>query len=341
MVTTTRPQTNVLEYELTVGLSAMEGRGFYYPTDLTVAGNGRLYVSNRSVEGVDRGVRVTVCDIDSEYYGTFGSAGTGDGQFVWASGIAADGQGRVFVNDEYSGRISVFDLDGNFLRSWGTPGSGDGELDGPSGIAIGGNDTVYVSDTQNHRVQRFTPSGSFLSKFGSHGSGDAELDLPWGLTVAPNGDVYVADWGNDRIQRFAPEGDFVASYGAPGMGDGEFRRPSGVAVDEQGLMYVADWGNERVQVLDSEGKFLQNLRGQATESNWAKIFLGVNNEEAAARERADLEPTIALFDPNDPHEESSHIEKFFWAPVSIKLDGSGRIYVTEGNRHRIQIYRRA
>ena len=45
----------VLEYDLTVGLSAMEGRGFYYPTDTAIAPNGRLYVPNRSVDGASRG----------------------------------------------------------------------------------------------------------------------------------------------------------------------------------------------------------------------------------------------------------------------------------------------
>ena len=96
-------------------------------------------------------------------------------------------------------------------------------------------------------------------------------------------------------------------------------------------MYIADWGNERVQVLDPDGQFVQKLRGQATESKWAKIFLNVNKEEGVARKRADLEPEIDLFDPDDPHEESSHIEKLFWAPVSIKLDDSEQVV-----RHRGQ-----
>ena len=48
-------QAEVLEYDLTVGLSAMEGRGFYYPTDTAIAPNGRLYVPNRSVDGAARG----------------------------------------------------------------------------------------------------------------------------------------------------------------------------------------------------------------------------------------------------------------------------------------------
>ena len=333
-------QATILEYDLTVGLSAMEGRGFYYPTDTAIAPNGRLYVPNRSVEGADRGIRVTVCDIDSEYYGTFGYSGHEPGEFVWASCIAADSEGRLFISDEYTNRITVFDLDGNFQAIWGTQGSDEGQLDSPSGLAIGADGSVYVSDTHNHRVQRFTSGGVFLASFGSHGTGDGEFDLPWGLTVAPGGDVYVADWGNDRIQRFSAAGEFVATYGSSGTGDGELQRPSGVAVDERGYMYISDWGNERVQVLDPDGRFLQKLRGQATESKWAKIFLNVNKEEGDARQRADLEPDIELFDPDDPHEESSHIEKLFWAPVSIKLDDSGRLYVTEANRHRIQIYRR-
>jgi len=336
-----KTETDILRYSHTIGLSAMEGRGFYYPTDTLIASNGRMYVGNRSVDGVDRGVRVTVCDIDSEYYGTFGEFGYGDSQFVYLSGVAEDSRGRVYISDEYLSRVSAFDLDGNFLRKWGARGSAPGELDGPSGLAVGDNDAIFVSDTHNHRVQKFTPSGVFLDGFGEPGSGDAQLDLPWGLTVAPNGDVYVADWGNDRIQRFAQSGEFIAAYGESGDADGKFKRPSAVAVDARGFIYVADWGNERVQVLDADGRFLQKLRGQATESKWARIFLDINKEEDEARKRADLEPQIELYDPNDSHEESSHIEKLFWSPVSIKLDGEGRVYVTESNRQRIQVYRAA
>ena len=337
----TERQTLALQYDLTVGMSVMEGRGFYYPSDTAVASNGRLYVANRSVDGVDRGVRVTMCDVESEYYGTFGSSGEGEGQFIWVSGIAEDTQGRLFITDEYSSRVSIFDLDGNFVSRWGTAGSGDGELDGPSGIAIGSSGSVYVGDTHNNRVQKFTPSGLHILTIGGEGSEEGRMSLPWGLTVAPNGDLYVADWGNDRIQRFTQDGEFVAVYGSPGSGEGQLRRPSSVAVDERGLMYISDWGNERVQVLDADGRFIQQLRGQATESEWAVNFLNINREEGEARARADLEPDIPILDYDDPHEVSSHIEKLFWSPVSVKLDSDNRLYVTESNRHRIQIYRQA
>ena len=41
-------------------------------------------------------------------------------------------------------------------------------------------------------------------------------------------------------------------------------------------------------------------------------------------------------DADDPHTQSGYIEKYFWAPMSVKLDTAGRVYITDGNRHRIQ-----
>ena len=333
-------QTDFLTYRLTIGLSTMEGRGFYYPCDTVIGHNRRLYVLNRSLEGVDRGIRITMCDLDSAYDGTFGSYGEGDGQFVWLSGGTVDAQGRIYVTDEYLHRVSAFDASGAFLGNWGVHGRGAGELDSPSGIACDGRGDLYVSDTHNHRIQKFTAGGDLLLGFGTEGSGDGQLHLPWGLAVGPGGDVYVADWGNDRIQRFSPDGAFIASYGTPGRGDGQFTRPAGVAVDPAGYLYIADWGNERVQVLDPDGDFVQSLRGEATLSEWAANFLNINKEEGAARARANLEPEIELSDPDDPYEVSSHIEKYFWSPMSVKLDDEGQLYVTESNRHRIQIYSR-
>ena len=335
----TKSQTDFLEYSHTIGLSTMEGRGFYYPVDTARGKDGRLYTANRSLEGDNRGIRITMFDLDSEYLGTFGHYGEEDGQLVWPTAVAVDSEGQVFVSDEYLHRITGFDASGGFIDRWGVHGSEPGQLDGPAGLAFDSEDNLYVSDHQNDRVQKFTRDGQYLSGFGSTGSGNGQFDLPWGLTLAPDGDVFVADWRNGRIQRFSADGEFQAAYGSSGRGDGQFHRPASVAVDGDGYVYVADWGNERVQVLDPDGGFVTKLRGQATHSRWAEDFLRINVEEAEARAKADLEPDIDFF-VDDPHEESSHIEKLFWAPTSVMLDDEGRLYVTESNRHRIQIYRR-
>ena len=336
----TTAQTGFLLYERTLGVAAMTDRGFFYPVDIAIRGDGRIYVANRSHEGNPGSIRVTILDYDSQYYGVFGSNGEGDGQFTWPTAIVLDREGLVYVSDEYTQRISVFDADGNFLHKWGTEGSGPGELDGPAGMVFDSDDNLYVTDHRNHRVQQFTKDGRYLKSFGSHGDGDGEFNLPWGIALDGEHGIYVADWRNDRIQRFSIDGEFMASYGESGDGDGQFNRPSDVAVDRDGYIYVADWGNERVQVLDPEGGFVMKLRGEATLSPWAEEYLNANPDEAGARSRSDLE-TVVNMRAESPHQESSHIEKYFWAPGSVNLDNEGRLYVAERSRHRIQVYRRA
>ena len=329
----------VLRYNCTVGLSTMEGRGFYYPVDTAIGKDGLLYVLSRSLENDPRGIRITVCGLEGEFDGTFGSHGEGDGQFIWPTAIAIDSLGHFYVSDEYTNRITVFDSSRKFLMKWGTPGDNDGKLNAPSGIALDSDDNLYVTDHRNYRIQKFTSDGKFLFSFGSEGAGPGQFNFPWGITVNTKGEVFVADWHNDRIQRFSSDGTFLSAYGESGRGDGQFHRPSGVAVDQEGHLYVADWGNERVQVLDQEGDFVMKLRGEATHSKWAEDFLRTNVEEAEARSKSNLEPEIDFF-VDDPHEESSHIEKLFWGPISVKLDQAGRLYVTESNRHRVQVYER-
>ena len=171
--------------------------------------------------------------------------------------------------------------------------------------------------------------------WGRQGDAEGELDLPWGVAVGPDGTVYVADWRNDRVQKFTPYGRFLAAFGD--TREGRLSRPSGVAVDGRGRVYVADWGNERVRLFDADGGLVQSLRGEATLSKWAEEFMEANLDQAVAREAADLDPPLAP-DVDTPYEESARIERYFWGPVSVKLDREGRLYVTETNRHRVQVY---
>jgi len=327
------------EYSRTYGITAMEGRGFYYPADMAISKDRTAYVLNRGLETDERSVRVTMCNIDTEeYFKTFAFHGEGDGQVIWPVGIDLDSQGNVYISDEYLNRISVFDSSGEFLSKWGVGGNALGELNGPAGIKFDMDDNVYIVDHQNHRIQKFTKDGKFLLEFGSYGSKEGQFDLPWGITIDPKSEIYVADWNNDRIQRFSSDGNFIASYGSSGDGDGQLQRPAGVAVDSHGYIYVADWGNQRLQVFDPDGEFVMKSRGEATISGWAKDFLDINLEESAARDKSNLEPDL---DFDNPHEESSHVEKLFWDPNSVLLDGDSSLYVVEGNRHRLQIFERS
>ena len=327
----------VLRYDRTVGLVAMEGRGFNNPVDIAISTDDRIYVLSRSNAVHTYGIRIGICDIDSNYFGDFGSYGSDPGQFVWPTAVAFDSDSNLYLADEHNHRITVFDASGSYLRHWGEHGSEDGQVDGPSGIAIDSSGAILVSDAYNSRVQRFSVDGEFISSFGSSGSGPGEFNMPWGITLDGHDNIYVADWRNDRIQKFSSDGEFIAAFGESGDGDGQLQRPASVAVDGEGLIYIADWGNERVQVLDPDGGFLEKLRGQSALSKWAMDFYESNSEEWDARLKSNIMVTPAP-DVETPYEESARVEPYFWGPISVKLDRHGRLYVTESNRHRIQIY---
>jgi len=241
------------EYSHTIGFHSLRGRGFNNPVDVAVGRDGVLYVVNRVGPEVTVRLgykRVTMCTVEEEYLGEFGTGGLEDGQIMWPASIAIDRADNVYISDEALHRISVFDKQGRYLDRWGVKGTGDGEFNRPAGITFDRDDNLLVVDGLNSRIQRFAGDGRFLGSWGQGGTGSGEFNVPWGIAIDGEGDVYVADWRNDRIQKFDAEGGHLATWGRPGQGEGEFSRPSGIAVDADGNIFVADWGNERVQLLD-------------------------------------------------------------------------------------------
>lgn len=329
------PQTSTA-YLKTIGIvnNGENGRGFANPYDIAFRPDGRIFVLNRCDPARAKAIRVGVCNLDEDYLYEFGNGyGSGEGQFIWPVAMAFDADGLLHVTDEYNNRVSVFDADGGFVRCWGVRGSAPGELDGPAGIALGADGTLFVADQRNNRVQRFASDGELVSAWGEPGADDGQFNLPWGVGASPDGGVLVADWRNDRVQKFSADGEHQLT-----IGGGLLSRPSGVAADANGNIYVADWGNERVRVFDQDGAPTATLRGQATLSSWARDYFSANPDEWETREIADLEPETLPEHLLTPYHVSSQTEPYFWGPVSVRLDGEGRLYVVETNRHRFQVY---
>ena len=342
MSTQTQSPGIALDYVKTIGIvnNGFNGRGFANPYDIAVGGDGRIFVLNRCDPARAAAIRVGICNLDDDYLGEFGrGSGGGPGQFVWAVAMAFDSQERLYISDEFNQRVTIYDSSGEYLSHWGTAGSGDGELNGPAGIAIDASDNVFIVDQHNSRIQKFSVDGKFIANWGSFGSGEGQFNLPWGTAVDTAGNVYVADWRNDRVQKFTNDGGFLAAFGESGDGEGQFQRPTSVAVDPEGFIYVADWGNERVQVLGPDGSFQLLLRGQATVSKWAEDYFASNPEEKAERDTSNLLPDLPSH-LDTPYHISSQTEPYFWGPVSVSLDHEGRLYVTETNRHRFQVYQK-
>ena len=334
MTTSTQISHMNLQYSHTIGRGEQFGPGFTYPIQMARGEDDLMYVLCRSSEYRPEGTRIAVCTVDEEYVNVFarGVAQQGpheynfeDGSLVWPTCVAIDSQQNVYVCDEWLNRISIFSKEGEFLGKWEErEGEGDGEVNRPSGMAFDADDNLFLVDSLNHRIQKFTKDGKFLSKWGKEGSGDGEFNMPWGIDIDTHGNVYIADWRNDRIQKFSSDGVFLMKFGSSGSGEGQFNRPTDVAVDNAGIIYVADWLNDRIQVFDAEGSFMTLGTGEATVSKWGKDKLDANAEMWGERERA----------------QGLDREKLFWAPSGIAVDDQNRIFVCEGPRNRIQVYRK-
>jgi hypothetical protein len=137
---------------------------------------------------------------------SWGTNGTGNGQFSAPEGIAIDASDNVYVADTGNHRIQKFNTSGTFVTKWGTNGTADGQFDTPWGVSVDGVGDVYVSDTNNNRIQKFSPTGTFITSCGVSGTGNGEFAGPQDVGADAAGNYYVADTGNDRVQKFGAGG---------------------------------------------------------------------------------------------------------------------------------------
>ena len=79
---------------------------------------------------------VLVFSPNGEKLRSFGTHGSGQGQFKYPYGVAVDGEGNILVADVNNDRIQKFTVKGQFLAAVGTKGSGPLQFCYPIDIAL-------------------------------------------------------------------------------------------------------------------------------------------------------------------------------------------------------------
>ncbi len=222
---------------------------------------------------------------DGTYRDTWGTPGSGEGQFEFLStasaygrpygDIAFDADGNFYVADTGNFRIQKFAPDRTFLQAWGSKGNDDGQFLAPSGIAIGTDGVVYVGDEARADAQMFTSEGQHLGTIDGTGEAGGEFSVLGGLTVDAAGDLWVADWGGRTIQHFSARGDWLDTWGESGSGEGALNNPNDVVVDDQGHVFVvSDYAN-KLDAFTTDGRFLATVGGSGSDPGEFTDPLGV------------------------------------------------------------------
>jgi sugar lactone lactonase YvrE len=173
---------------------------------------------------------------------------------------------------------------------------------------------VYIADTDNHKIRKITPAGVATTLAGSTTSGAADgigtaaqFNWPNAIAVDASGTVYVADF-NHKIRKITPDGivTTLAGSGTAGSADGtgataQFNNPGRIAVDAGGNIYLAEINNHTIRKITPDG-VVTTLAGSTTPGF-------VDGTGAAAR---------------------------FNTPVSVAVDPSGNVYVTDYFNHVIR-----
>src|SRR5918992_4135936 len=143
---------------------------------------------------------------DGKFITSWGSEGTGDGQFLHAHGIAIDSSDNVYVSDDDKNIIQKFDSDGKFITSWGSEGTGDGQFLRPEAVAVDSSSgNVFVADFEGNNIQKFDSDGNFITKWGSEGTGNGQYLRLHDVGVDSSDNVYVTDRDNCKVEKLTED----------------------------------------------------------------------------------------------------------------------------------------
>ncbi len=249
------------------------------PRDAAVDGRGRIWVADFGHS------RLRLFDAEGGYLGGWGGRGDGNYQLrepcgvavrgedlfvadtwngrvlsftlagAWKAaarglygprGIAAAGDGTVWVTDTGNHRVVAYDTGLSQPRFVGRKGSEPGEFDSPVGIATGPDGSVYVCDTGNQRIQVLSPEGAFRRSIAVERW--KATDEPH-VEVDDDGTIYVSEPSAGGLLELAPDGRILVRRDADDAGQ-RFSNPTGVALDRKNrILYVVNSGNSSIAKL--------------------------------------------------------------------------------------------
>jgi len=244
-----------------------------FPTDVAVAADGTVYVSDQ----YNHVVRAILAGT-----GAAGYNGDGPGtatQLNYPDGLALAGS-TLYISDWMNHLVRALDLaTGAVTTVAGMPGAvGRGgelvpatatPLDTPQGLDF---DTftgvLYIAERGNNRVRCLTPEGQIFTWAGNGISGYwgdgglatiGQLNRPMDVVVGPGGEIYIAEYGNHVVRIVHPDGTlgtFAGTPLAPGYAGDEgpaagaqLNAPFGVAVNGDGDLFISDRLNHVIRAV--------------------------------------------------------------------------------------------
>jgi len=188
------------------GVAGTDNDEFGQPSGVAINSKGEIFISDGHGMGQSN-YRVVKYSADGKFIKTWGTQGSGPGQFQALHAIAIDKRDRVLAADKGNNRIQVFDADGKYITEWKQFGR-------PSGIAIDKDNNIYVADCDSNAKSH--PGWQRGIRIGSANDGSVKYFIPdpntdpnvmgssaaEGIGVDAQGNVWGAEVTNKDIKKY-------------------------------------------------------------------------------------------------------------------------------------------
>ncbi len=169
--------------------------GLYGPRDILVLPDGNILVADTGNKRIAK-----LSGADGSLLGSFGSDGTGQGQFNEPVGLALGPDGNIYVADTWNGRVQVFDPSFKYLGEFKVKGWGSQEVTAKPYLAVLPDGRVIVGNPANGRIELYAGYGQATAAW--------ELPAEQGISARPvgmaldgKGFLYVVDCNGNKVYR--------------------------------------------------------------------------------------------------------------------------------------------
>ncbi len=259
-------------------------------------------------------------------------------QFITPFGIAADGNGRVFISDIHLKNVRIFDFETRTVQNL----TSNSFFQLPLGMDMDRDERLYVADGTRKIILVFDNNLNMVDSLGNAGF----WEKPAFIAVNENlGRIYVTDGLGCKIVVLNMKGEHLFSFGNRGSGEGEFNAPQGLAFNNKNELFVADMLNARIQVFDAEGNYLRGF-GKRGDRVWQMenpkdlAFDGMGNMYLTDSRRGSFRIFDSLgtllLDTGSTGRTAHPLG--FSNPASIYVDKNDRIYIVDMLNKRFAIW---